>query len=295
MKLLGRANVLIAIAVSPAFAQVVTPSPTPKWEVVSIKPCPSDAGGRGGRVSGGIHVSPGRFSAVCVPITLLIGDAYVTYANNVLRPAESVPISGGPNWLKTDRFEIEAKAEGDPSAPMMEGPMLQSLLEDRFKLKVRLQTKEIAVYELVVAKSGLKLQPLTEGMCTPVDPLKRVDSTTTNPAVHCGLTRYGRAQGGKPAFVEYHGMSLDQISANLIQVLDRPVINKTGITGLFHLHVDFAPDGTIPRFAPTLPDDPTGGASIFTAFQEQLGLKLEPTKGPSEFLIVDRAERPSEN
>jgi uncharacterized protein (TIGR03435 family) len=90
-------------------------------------------------------------------------------------------------------------------------------------------------------------------------------------------------------------MRLDRISGNLIQVLDRPVINKTGVSGMFHFHVDFAPDGTIPKFAPALPDDLTGGASIFTAFQEQLGLKLEPTKGPGEFLVIESVERPSEN
>jgi uncharacterized protein (TIGR03435 family) len=114
---------------------------------------------------------------------------------------------------------------------------------------------------------------MKEGDCTPFDPLKPPDFTAPPPPVQgCEMVRYGKPQGNKPAFVEYHGMSLDEISGYLTQVLDRPTINKTGIAGMFHFHVDFAPDGTIPKFAPTVPDDPSGGSSIFTAFQEQLGL-----------------------
>jgi uncharacterized protein (TIGR03435 family) len=94
---------------------------------------------------------------------LLISDAYVTYADDLMRPGESVPISGGPAWLRTDTYDIEAKAEGSPTTRVMEGPMLQALLEDRFKLKLRFQTREIPVYELTVAKSGIKLQPLKDG------------------------------------------------------------------------------------------------------------------------------------
>jgi uncharacterized protein (TIGR03435 family) len=225
----------------------------------------------------------------------LISDAYVTYANDLLRPGESIPIAGGPSWLRTDTYDIEAKAEGNPSAGLMQGPMLQALLEDRFKLKIRSQTREIPVYFLTVAKSGIKLKPLAEDTCKATDSLSSSDSATDRAAIHCGLTRYGRAQRDRPAFVEYHGMSLDQICANLIQVLDRPVINKTGVPGVFHFHLDFAPDGTIPKYAPAVPDDPTGGASIFTALQEQLGLRLETARGTGEFLVIDGVERPSEN
>jgi uncharacterized protein (TIGR03435 family) len=150
------------------------------------------------------------------------------------------------------------------------------------------------VYELTVAKGGFKLKPMKEGDCTPFDPLKRPDPTVP-PAHLCGTYQYGKAQGNKPASVEYDGMSLDEISSDLIQVLDRPTINKTGIAGMFNFHVDFAPDGTIPKFAPAVPDDPTGGSSIFTALQEQLGLKLEPAKGPGDFLVIDSVDRPSEN
>jgi bla regulator protein BlaR1 len=289
----GIAVVAAPIAIGILHAQ---PAPTPKYEVAAIRPC-EPAPDVPGRRGGGVGVTPGRLSVNCMPVMFLIQSAYVSRANAILKPFDSVPISGGPAWLKSDRYDIEAKAESNPSAQVMEGPMLQALLEDRFKLKIRHETKEIPVYELTIAKSGFKLQPMKDGDCTPFDPLKPPDFTKTPVEIlaGCGVVRYGPPRGERPAFVEYHGMSLDEISGNLVQVLDRPVINKTGVSGIFHFHVEFAPDGTIPKFAPAVPDDPPGGASIFTAFQEQLGLKLEPAKAPGEFLVIDSVERPSEN
>ena len=245
-------------------------------------------------------LTPGRLSVTCMPVMFLIQSAYVSRANAILKPFDAVPISGGPAWLKNDRYDIEATAQGNPSAQMMGGPMLQALLENRFQLKIHRETKEIPVYELTVAKGAFKLQPLKPGECTPFDPLKPPDFTKT-PAemlAGCGVVRYGSAQAGKPAFVEFHGMTLDELSGYLVQVVDRPVINQTAIAGMFHVHVDFAPDEATPRFhAPgaAVSEDPPGGASIFTAFQEQLGLKLEPAKGPGEFLVIDSVERPTDN
>src|SRR5262249_36872657 len=111
-------------------------------------------------------------------------------------------------------------------------------------------------------------------------------------------------QPGKPARFELDGMNFDEITANLRQVLDRPVINKTGLSGLYDFVLTFAPDPSTSlgllnqgRETSLTPSDdvPTGGASIFKALQEQLGLKLEPAKGPGEFLVIDSIERPTEN
>ena len=269
---------------------------TPKWEVASIRPCEQGAD-VAGRRSGRLSVTPGRLHVACIPIMLLIHSAYITYTSEIDRPGESVPVSGGPQWLDIDRYDIEAKAEGNPSAQTMEGPMLQALLEDRFRLKIHRETKEIPVYNLVVAKDGFKLQPMTDGSCTPFDSFKRPDSGEAPSKVPagCGAVRYGMPHGQKPASVEYHGMTLNEIAGYLVTVLDRPVINKSGIAGVFDFRVEFAPDGTIPKFAPKVPDDPPGGASFFTALQEQIGLKLEAARGPGEFLVIDSAERPSEN
>ena len=185
--------------------------------------------------------------------------------------------------------------------------MFQALLEDRFKLKIHRETREIPVYELTVARSGFKLQPLKEGSCTPFDQLPGPSPADLSAksfaeafSKACGVTRYGKAAGGMIA-AEFRGMSLDEVSRELTRRLDRPVINKTGFTGLFDLHVEFSPDpatpGLLGPYAPgiALPDDPPGGPSIFTALQEQLGLKLQPAEGPGTFLVVDSVERPSDN
>jgi uncharacterized protein (TIGR03435 family) len=282
-------------------AQSQVAAPTPKFEVASIKPCGNTPTGSGVR-SGSIGVSPGRLRVTCASVTFMIQTAYVNSANVDAKlafridPNGLAPVSGGPPWMKSDPFAIEAKAEGNPSAQMMQGPMLQALLEDRFKLKIHRETREIPVYVLTVAKSGVKLRPLEEGACTPSDPFQLPAPTDKNFAEAifktCGTARITRTAGGMVA-TAFHGMSLDQASRELTRRLDRPVINRTGIPGLFDLHLEFSPDQATPGFPAS--DDPPGGPSIFTALQEQLGLKLEPAKGPGEFLVVDSVERPSEN
>lgn len=277
----------------------------PKFEVASIKPC-KPAPEVAGRRSGGIYATPRMLHVSCMPVKFMIQTAYVTFANDRGRlnyeidPATGVaPVAGGPAWMSSDRYDIEAKAEGSPSGRVMQGPMLQTLLEDRFKLKLRRDTKEIQVYNLAVAKNGFKLQPLKDGSCTPFDPLAPVQP---GPEI-CGTAMLRRPQGpGKPATADFRGISLDIFSQNLGRPLDRPVINKTGIAGIFDFHLEFAPDQATPGLLPASTlgaarsDYPAfGGPSIFTAFQEQLGLKLESAKGPGTFLVVDSVERPSEN
>jgi uncharacterized protein (TIGR03435 family) len=160
------------------------------------------------------------------------------------------------------------------------------------------------MYELTVAKTGSKLKPLEEGSCTPLDQLPPPSPDDKNPFAAfskvCSLTRIGKAAGGRIS-LDFHGMRMDGIARELTRRLDRPVINKTGIEGLVDLHVEFSPDEATPGVLGTsapgaaLPDDPPGAPSIFTAMQEQVGLKLEPAKGPGKFLVVDSLERPSEN
>ena len=267
----------------------------PKFEVASVRPCEPvpDAPGVRDRF---VRVTPERLNVSCMPLLFLIRDAYVRSRHPVLKPADAVPIAGAPPWVEKESYDIEAKATGNPTAQTMEGPMLQALLEDRFKLRIHRETKEVPVYELTVAKGGFKLQPMKDGECSSFDPLNPPDfvATPASMLTACGATRMGGPREGKPAFVDYFGMTLDEVVTYLVRVLDRPVINTTGIAGTFHVGVDFAPDGVIPKFAPAVTDDPSG-PSIFTAFQEQLGLKLEPAKGPGEFLVIDSVERPTEN
>src|SRR5262249_6903023 len=148
------------------------PADTPKWEVVSIRPCPPgtpEPGARGGdgtRPGGAVGIYPNLLRVTCMHLRFLIEDAYVKYLEpEVFRRRWVFPVSDGPDWLDNEYYTIEAKPEHEVSRQIMGGPMLQALLEDRFKLKIRREVREEPVYELRVADSGLKIQPLKDGEC----------------------------------------------------------------------------------------------------------------------------------
>ena len=277
------AAVVLVIAMSPLML-VAAPqaAPTQKWEAVSIRPCESrDSADR--KEGGG--PTPGRLNLNCFTVVMLIEQAYEFFGNSrMIIASHFPPIEGGPPWIKSDRYRINAKAEGTPRYEVINGPMLQKILEDRFNLKIHRETREIPVYALTVAKGGPKLQPSKDGNCIPID------LTTPAPAQPsrglpqvCGLSSIGMPKGSNLA-EDFHRVSITEFSQQLN--LDRPIIDKTGITGLFDIHLEFALDDTTRAVLPSnrpgtvYPEDPTGGTSIFTAVQEQLGLKLESTKGP---------------
>jgi uncharacterized protein (TIGR03435 family) len=291
---------------------------TPKFEVASIKPCKDGGlppGGRGGGGSG--NFSPGTLRIDCTTVKSLINQAYVFFANGHVNPLPSVSVEGGPGWINSERYQVDAKAEGTQSQGMMHGPMLQALLEDRFKLKIHRETREVPAYALTVAKGGPKLHPFKEGSCTPLDP-KILEQFPPQPfpelplgQEYCGgidpdgghwVMASGTMKGPIETFYA-RALSIDDFIKQLLgRRAGRPVINKTGLTGRFDYHLEFAPDETMPGFR----DGDSGGAagaassepagvSIFTALQQQLGLKLEPAKGSGEFLVIDSVEKPSEN
>lgn len=256
--------------------------PTPRFEVASIKPCkPGElpSTGRGG--AGGPTASPGRLHIECVPLVGtygLIRQAYGKFASgvhNAYLQESAVPVEGGPAWIRSERYTIDAKAEGTPSMEMMRGPMLQALLEDRFQLKVHRETREIPVYELTIAKGGPKLRPF-DGRCTPVDFTKGNIPAQLEAQGSCPIALRGTSVDGP-------GQTIGDFIAFALVLLDRPVVDKTGLTGRFDIHLDLAPDD--PSAAP----DAT--STVAVAIQ-QLGLKLVPAKGPGAFLVVDRVERP---
>jgi uncharacterized protein (TIGR03435 family) len=278
-----------------AQSQSAAPSATaaaPRFEVASIKPS-NDCMGRAPRVP-----SPGRLE-VCAPLESLIYFAYVFCADGSVcrRVPAGPPISGGPAWIHSDLYQIDAKADGAASEEMMNGPMMQKLLEDRFQLKIRRETREVPVYALTVAKGGPKLQLFKKGSCIPVDFAKGFQPP---PGHNNCIARVGPK--GPNVSLEALAASLDYFSKLLGLAVDRPVIDKTGITGLFDFHLVFAKDEITPRFLPggdmadlpAEPSDDPAGPTIFTAIQ-QFGLKLDPAKGPRDFLVVDRVERPTEN
>jgi len=203
----------------------------------------------------------------------------------------AVAIEGGPSWLDSDRFEINARAEGGTSQITMAGPMMQALLEDRFNLKIHREIREVPAYALTVTKGGPKLKPFREGDCTPI-PLDLILSTFPPPDIppNDHYCRSGGATKGGVQAIDVQATTLDDFARmHLALFAGRPIINKTGIPGRFDFHLEFAPDESTP------PGEPPAGPTIFTALEQQLGLKLESTRGPGEFLVIDSIAKPSQN
>jgi uncharacterized protein (TIGR03435 family) len=213
---------------------------------------------------------------------------------------EDNQISGAPKWVNSDKYDVEAKMDGataaeldklsdDQSEPARER-MLQALLEDRFKLMLHRETKDLPVYSLVVAKNGPKLQETKPGE-PDGDGRTGPDG---RPAVGGHFMRMGRGQ------LNGHNLGMADIVRVLTQQLGRTVVDKTGLRGNYNFTLKWTPDDSdLPEFkepagAQGSPPD-SSGPSIFTAIQEQLGLKLESQKGPVEILVIDHVEKPSEN
>jgi len=269
-----------------------TPKPRPEFEVASIKP---SAGGRG-RFFGTDR--GGDFNAKNMPLKAIVAEAY-----NV----KQFEIYGAPGWLGSDTFDITAKPQVDREVkPVSRATFearwadlmlrLQTLLEDRCSLKTHRETKELPVYTVTIAKGGLKLKPAD---CVEIDPEHPPGPPVPGQALPCGNLRMGR--NGLNSTLNGYGITMqDLISRWLPQTLDRTVIDKTGYTEKFNVNIEWLPDTPM---RPPDGDDPTkpapppdsAGASIFTALQEQLGLKLESTKGPVEVLVIDHVEKPSAN
>jgi uncharacterized protein (TIGR03435 family) len=177
----------------------------------------------------------------------------------------------------------------------MTGPMMRVLLEEYFHLKIHQQMGEGPVYFLTVARGGPKLHSFVEGSCTPHD------TSPQNPLPPGQKYCKGNISGGSPASIEAQGATLDDFSRMLHAILDRPVIDKTGIAGRFDMRIEFSREQT--TLHPLRPGDLADGGpgasdpttSIFTALQEQLGLKLERAKGQVETFVIDHIERPAGN
>jgi uncharacterized protein (TIGR03435 family) len=283
---------------APAAQPTAQPAARPRFDVVSIKPCNRGVTYAPGTPMYGDGSSPGRLSIGCGILAEtdnigLIQVAYNRYASGQLTSTKVIPIEGGPDWIHSERFEINAKSDGQPSILMMEGPMMQTILEDRFKLKIHRETRQGPVYELTLGKGSPKLKALQDGSCTPVVVGRPL------PPLADGQHRCRNLVG--PGSVNFEGGTLSGLAGMLGLILDRPVIDKTGITDYFEIHLKFSPDDLAPS-RPSATDPGSSAAisssdapGIFQAIQEQLGLKLVPAKGPVDVLVIDHIERPSEN
>jgi uncharacterized protein (TIGR03435 family) len=292
----------VAAAMSALVIVAQAPSPAAKFDVASIRPCQQRArGGRGGDGSARPASSPGRLNLDCLPVRLLVFEAYVRDPKS--RFAFLLPIEG-PAWIDSERYQISAVAENKASIEIMQGPMLRALLEDRFQAKTHRETREGPAYILSLARGGSKLKPFKEGTCiapeaaaspaTPFPPDQQRPKGWTGGQLHCGalLSRIY----GPNRLMDIYGINMEQFAKMLGPWLGRPVVDKSGLKGLFEFHLEYASDETLPdTLAPALETNEPRGPSIFTAVQEQLGLRLDSGRGPGEFLVIDRIERPTPN
>jgi uncharacterized protein (TIGR03435 family) len=258
------------IVIAPLVAQ--TPA-GPAFDVVSIKR------NKSGEVNGGTSVRPGGvYLATNARLRLLVLGAY--------GPLHDVQVTGGPGWMNSDRFDIVAKVDGNPSTEVFRDRarlMLRTLLADRFKLMLHHETRELPMYALVVARRDGKLGPqlrpsnLADCLAAPTP------STASDPntVVRCGG---GFARTGELAA---RALEFSTLATTVSSMADRLVIDRTGLTGTFDWSLRWTPDPSASAANDSI--------SLFTALQEQLGLKLEPTRGPVDVLVIDHAERPTED
>lgn len=255
------AALLIAVAPS-AHAQ----SARPQFEVASVKA--NNSGSRASSCCGG----PGRLAGTNVTLGMLINIAY---------KVQDFQVVGVPAWVNSDRYDIEAKPPEDSPAKqnqqIVQGPMLQALLEDRFKLAVRREIMDLPIYELTVAKSGAKLRA---GACNARD--------ANSPPVRQGPSDCGFSVMDNN-MIRATQIDMDRFVTMLTFWVRRTVVDKTGFKGGFDVDLKWNPDE-----AATITGTDTA-PSIFTAIQEQLGLKLESARGPVDVLVIDSVSKPTEN
>ena len=207
-------------------------------------------------------------------------------------------ISGGPPWLESVHYDIVAKPEHKARRGDIQS-MLQALLADRFQLSIRRETKELPIYAMVLARKDGRLGPQLveskEGACTQPDPTKLPPPPEPGkpPAFMCGQLMMNLRRLTATA------IPVSDMIPMLSRTLGKTIVDKTGLTGKYDITLTWTPDESqalqLPPDTPKPPPSDSTGPSIFTALQEQLGLKLESQKGPVELFIVERAEKPSEN
>jgi len=263
----GKIHIAVSLAIG-LIAALPHLSAQTQFEVASIRA--NNSGLPTGSLSG---TDSTRFTARNITLNLLMRLAWQVRDYQIL---------DGPAWVASDRFDITAKPETEVDNDQMM-LMLRGLLEERFHLEVRSETRDLPVYALTPAKGGLKLH---SGACVEVEKLSASPAT----AIPCGRVRIFTngldGQTSMPLFV------------NLISdLVGRPVIDETGFGGPFDVRLRWTPDDSTPgnRSGDSLPRADSADPSFFTALEEQLGLRLESRKGPLETITIEHAEKPGGN
>ena len=265
----------------------------PSFEVASVRRSAPLTGGPVFMTLG--QRAGGRWLSQNAPFMGIMRAAY---------PAFALPgqITGGPTWVNTERFDIDARAAGEPAREVV-ADMLKQLLADRFKLKVHSETREVDVYALVLARPDGRLGP---GLRKPAVDCEAVEAERKK-SIAAGPPPQVRPPGPpKPGErpqcgmlsssmngvqrVATGGTAISAVLGPIQTTVGRPVLDRTGLTGRFDIELQFAGTGPL-----TNADTPDAPASVFTAVQEQLGLRLESRKEKMDVLVIDQIEMPTPN
>jgi uncharacterized protein (TIGR03435 family) len=264
-------------------------APSPVFEVATVKP------NKSGEARQFIQRQPGgRVTVTNMPLRTLITFAYQ------LAPFQLI---GGPSWVASDRFDMVAKLEGNPEFPVPgQGPdpiqlAMRALMAERFTLKTHRETREMNIYALVMVKPGVPgpgLKPATTDCAAAIKAGPRAGGPPPGPppipasgVVPCGII-------GGPGMIRFGGFPISQLTTMLAGQSGRMVVDRTGLTGNWEFMLTFAAEqrGQPPPGVEAPAVDPDA-PSLFTALQEQLGLKLESTKGPVDVLVIDNVGQPT--
>jgi len=274
------AAVLLLVAVEAAPAQ------SREFSVVSVKPCEGNAGpAAGGRKGDGRPSSPVRLHLPCQTVANLIQWAYVNYAQDRFDPLANMPVTGGPAWINSLEYEIDAGAETPRDSGVINGAMLRKLLESRFALRTHQEKRQIPVYELVVGnRNKLKLKRSQPGSCVVFDPEHPPTPDLSKPLLLlCGMMR------GNDTGTDVNGATMADLARMLSDHSDRKIVDRTGLTGTFDIHLDLYPT----EFNSTV----SAGEAASRIAEEirKIGLQLRSARGTGELLVIDSLSKPQEN
>lgn len=248
------------------------------FDIASVRPNPSRTGIRG-------HSFPAnRFEARNVPLADLVLVAYGE-PGQLLPPSQ---VSGGPIWMNADRFDVSATFGGDKAKTVAEKQLrLRRLLAERFKLRVHTETKDLPIYTLVLSRKDGSLGAQLHRAAVSCEALEAAQPGQRGDCI-LSATPSGELM--------LRGQTMGALANALTILLDRTVRDRTGLMGGFDADARFNPDGLPGMSRPLRPDSANDEPpQLFTALEDQLGLKLSAARGPVEILVIDQAERPSEN
>ncbi len=270
--------VLVALATLNLSAQGPATGSAPAFDVASVK---KNTSGEFGASFGG---QPGQLSVRNNTLRNIVRNTY---------QLQNFQIVGGPGWFDTDRFDITARAP-EAATPQQMLPMVRALLADRFKLVVHTEMRPMPVYMLVVDRADKRLGPkLTPSS---VDCAALMAARPTPPPQPPGGGPFCGTRAN-PGRVQANAVAMAAFARNLSNFAGRFVIDQTGLAGNWDIDLQWTPDPgltpALPPNAPPLPASEPNGPSLFSAIQEQLGLKLDSQRAPIEVLVVDSAEQPS--